>query len=302
MSTNKYITLELTHDEVLELKKYYEKFRINVNHPYVLFASEKGNVRITCFFNTKGRKNKITFVGEDAFLEARLWQSDLLLEEEVTQIINPNVSQIGSDESGVGDFFGPLVVCAAYVPYEDIKLLKKYKVTDSKKMSDAYILKITPKLIKRFSYSLLILRNEKYNLLSETKMNAHEMKARLHNQALLNLKKKFPTINNIFVDQFVNEKKYYKYLQNEKEVVRNIIFETRAESSYASVALASVIARYTFLIEIEKFNKKYKLKFPLGASQIVTDFAKQFLELFGFEELNKICKKHFANYNKIIIK
>lgn len=302
MIDKKNITLEFSFEKALELKKHYEKFIINVNHPYVLFAIEKGNVRITCFFNTKGRKNKITFVGEDAYFEAKLWQSDLFFEEEIIEEINPRVAQIGSDESGVGDFFGPLVVCASYVPSKDIKVLKKYKVTDSKKMSDAYILKITPKLIKHFSYSLLILHNEKYNLLTDAKMNAHEMKARLHNQALLNLKKKFPTVNNIFIDQFVNEKKYYKYLQDEKEVVRNAIFQTHAESVYPSVALASVIARFAFLKEMEKLNEKYHVVFPLGASQKVTEFAKHFLDVYGLEELDKICKKHFINYDKIIKK
>lgn len=299
MTTNNYITLKLSEDEVLELKKYYQKYVINVTHPYVLFAAEKDNVKVTCFFNTKGRKNKITFVGDGASSEARRWQNELDLAFEEEKKINPNTTQIGSDESGVGDFFGPLVVCASYVPFEDIKLLKKYKITDSKKMKDEYILEITPKLIKHFSYSLLIVHNEKYNLIIDQKINAHEMKARLHNQALLNLKKKYPSVKKFIVDEFVHEKKYYEYLKNENEVVRNIIFKTQAESLFPSVALASVLARYTFLKEIEKINEKYQVKIPLGAGQKVTDFAQRFVELFGLDELNKICKKHFANYKKI---
>lgn len=299
MTTNNYITLKLSEDEVLELKKYYQKYVINVTHPYVLFAAEKDNVKVTCFFNTKGRKNKITFVGDGASSEARRWQNELDLAFEEEKKINPNTTQIGSDESGVGDFFGPLVVCASYVPFEDIKLLKKYKITDSKKMKDEYILEITPKLIKHFSYSLLIVHNEKYNLIIDQKINAHEMKARLHNQALLNLKKKYPSVKKFIVDEFVHEKKYYEYLKNENEVVRNIIFKTQAESLFPCVALASVLARYTFLKEIEKINEKYQVKIPLGAGQKVTDFAQRFVELFGLDELNKICKKHFANYKKI---
>lgn len=302
MSNQLRFTIQVEPEKINEIKKHYQKFLITINHPYVLFAAQKNNVMITCFFNTKGKKNKITFVGEDAFVEAQKWQEDLLFNEEVKDEINPNVTQIGSDESGVGDFFGPLVVCAAHVNLKDIPYLKKLKITDSKKMSDEYILKITPRLIRRFSYSVLILHNEKYNLLRDAEINANEMKARLHNQALLNLKKKFPTVQCFFIDQFVNENKYYQYLKNEKEIVRNLVFKTNAESEFMSVALASVIARFVLLKEFAKMNKKYKVKFPLGASKLVDEFAQKFVNNYGVEELNKVCKKHFANYDKIVTK
>ena len=71
--------------------------------------------------------------------------------------------QIGSDEVGTGDVFGPICVCAAYVEEAKLGRINELGVTDSKKMSDEYILQIGPLLIKEFDYSQLSLPNDKYN-------------------------------------------------------------------------------------------------------------------------------------------
>ena len=127
------------------------------------------------------------------------------------------------------------------------------------------------------------------------------MKAKMHNRALLNMHKEYIDVLNIFVDQFVAEKTYYKYLNDaNEEQVKDITFKTKGESYFPCVALASVIARYSYLKEMEKLSETYQMEFPFGASKRVTKFAKEFLEKYGVEEFNKIAKKNFANYNEVL--
>ena len=127
------------------------------------------------------------------------------------------------------------------------------------------------------------------------------MKAKMHNRALLNMHKEYVDVLNIFVDQFVAEKTYYKYLNDaNEEQVKDITFKTKGESYFPCVALASVIARYSYLKEMERLSQKYEMDFPFGASKKVTEFAKKFLEKYGEEELYKVAKKNFANYNEVL--
>ena len=209
--------------------------------------------------------------------------------------------QIGSDEVGVGDFLGPMIVVAAFVKRTDISKLREFGIQDSKKMTDKKIMEIGPNIIKEFKFSKLTLSNEKYNEMLDKGENLNSMKAKMHNRALLNLHKEYPEVLNIFVDEFVNENKYYKYLNDaNEEQVRDICFRTKGESYYPCVALASVIARYAYLLEMEKLSTKYDMKFLYGASKKVTEFAKEFLKKYGEKEFYKVAKKNFANYREVI--
>ncbi|MCQ2794523.1 MAG: ribonuclease HIII, partial [Bacilli bacterium] len=212
-----------------------------------------------------------------------------------------NDDQIGSDEVGTGDFFGPVTVVAALVKKTDIKRLKELGVMDSKKLTDEKIKAIGKIVIKEFAYSSLTLDNVKYNELTLKKgFNENKIKAYLHNRALSNLHRRYPKINNIYVDEFVASKNYYRYLSSEKNVERGIYFHAKGESYFPSVALASVIARYSFLFHMEKLSRKYHTDIPFGASKHVEEFAKQFVQEHGVKELDKIVKKHFTTYQRVI--
>lgn len=128
----------------------------------------------------------------------------------------------------------------------------------------------------------------------------NSIKAKLHNRALLNMFKKFPDTRNIFVDQFVAESKYFAYLNdpNEQKVL-NIVFKTKGESYYPCVALASVIARYAFLLEKDALEKKYGMKIPFGAATKANEFSEKFVKKFGLAEFDKLCKQNFANYKEL---
>ena len=176
-----------------------------------------------------------------------------------------------------------------------------HELIDSKKISDKDIMEIGEALSKKFFISKLTLPNDKYNEMISTGENLNSLKAKMHNRALLNLYKKFPDTKNIFVDQFVKPETYFKYLNDANEPqIRNITFRTKGESYFPCVALASVMARYSFLLEKEKLESKYGIKFPFGASNKVDEFAVKFIKKFGLQEFNKIAKKNFANYSEAI--
>ena len=300
------ITLTVDENRLNEMREYYSSFLIENDGEYVDFIAKKDGATITAYQRKKETK-KVVFSGENAVEEARIWDPDIKDEEETIEKEKPSwmffEDQIGSDEVGVGDFLGPMIVVAAFVSSFDIKKLKEYGIQDSKKMTDKHILEIGPRIVKGFKYSKLTLSNEKYNEMLDKGENLNSMKAKMHNRALLNMHKDYMDVINIFVDQFVQEETYYKYLNDHnEEQVRGIIFKTKGESYFPCVALASVIARYAYLKEMEKLSEKYKMDFPFGASKRVTEFAKEFVNKYGEEELYKIAKKNFANYNEVLSK
>ena len=120
----------------------------------------------------------------------------------------------------------------------------------------------------------------------------------MHNRALTNLHKKYEDVIAIYVDQFVQESTYYKYLGPQDEpILRGISFKTKGEQRFPSVALASVIARYSFLLEKDRLEEKYGMEFPFGAGAKVDNMKKILLEKVGQEEFDKLVKKNFKNYS-----
>ena len=105
--------------------------------------------------------------------------------EKKEEIVIPlEISSVGSDEVGTGDYYGPIVVTASYVNKEDISFLTELGVKDSKKLSDEQILKIVPKIIKKIKYKTIMLSNKEYNEKYGKDMNMNKIKAVLHNKVL----------------------------------------------------------------------------------------------------------------------
>ena len=299
------VTIKVDQTLLEIIRDHYTPYFTDTIGEYVDFQAKANGVVITAYLSKKDTR-KITFVGDDALEEARLWSPEI--EEAEVKPVEKKTwiffeDQIGSDEVGVGDFLGPMIVVAAFVSKKDISKLKAYGVQDSKKMTDAKILEIGPELVTRFRFSKLTLNNEKYNEMLDKGENLNSMKAKMHNRALLNMHKEFPDVLNIFVDQFVKEDTYYKYLNDaNEEQVKDIIFRTKGESYFPCVALASVIARYSYLKEMERLSEKYDMPFPFGAGKKVNAFAVEFIEKYGEEEFYKIAKKNFANYREVTCK
>lgn len=299
----KNVTIVVDDEKLAKMQDFYHDNLLDSNGEYVVFMAKVDNTVITAYTSKKG-KHKVTFNGDKADYEALIWDSDFKVNEAKASIKEEWEyfgNQIGSDEVGVGDFLLPMIVVAAYVRKDQISLLRELGIHDSKKLTDKKIMEIGPKAAKEFSYSKLTLTNEKYNEMLLKNENLNSLKAKLHNRVLLNMHREHPDVINIFIDEFVAPKTYYGYLNDpDEEIVGNIISKTKGESHFPCVALASVIARYAFLLEVEKLNKKYNMEFPFGANKKATEFAKVFIEKYGQDELEKIAKKNFANYREVV--
>ena len=210
-----------------------------------------------------------------------------------------DLPQAGSDEVGTGDFFGPICVCAAYVNREIYDQIKDQRIIDSKQLTDQQVIQIAEKIMNIVPHSLLILDNTRYNeVIADNNMN--RIKARMHNQAYLNLKKKLGSLPPLVVlDDFCGMKNYYSYLTEEKEIVRKIVFETKAENKYVSVACGAIMARYAFLKTLESMSRQYGMDFPKGSGSPADQFAEEFIRKHSLAEMSKVAKINFANYRKL---
>ena len=287
---NNTITLKLKSIQEEQLFKTFSEFQTTPPQ-YAKWQLKPENCVITCY--TSG---KTVFQGKDANVYAAAFMQG---QDEIPNTATTNqYPQAGSDEVGTGDYFGPVCVCASYVTQDNVDFLIKLGVRDSKQMSDTDMLKIGPLLMERIPHSLLIVPPQKYNRVHESN-NLNAIKAKLHNQAYINLAKKIELPSFKIIDQFTPETSYYRYLKNEPQIIRGIHFETKAEDKYLSVAVGSIISRYGFLKTWEEMEKKYNMTLPKGSGDKVDIVAQAFVERYGLEHLGEIAKLHFKNTEKI---
>ncbi len=288
---------------------YYQDKRKEKTPPYALFQAMDADTMITLY-----ESGKAMFQGKCADMDAKMWAE---MERNLTgkrvnlsEAYDRNekikdtrrtlygLTTIGSDEVGTGDFFGPIVVTACYVPKEQVPYLDQLGVRDSKTITDKKIIEIAPTLMKEVSHVTFILRNEEYNRYQSMGYNMNKIKAILHNKVLVAMKKKHPSYDRIVVDQFVFPRKYFEHISQSREKVKDIMFLTKAESVCASVAAASCISRYIFLKEMKSLGDH--LGFPLlkGAGEDVDRLAAKIVTVYGEEKLPEIAKMNFKNADK----
>ena len=291
-------------DETKEkMIKYYEKYKRNKEIPYVVFQAEQNGTVVTMY-----ESGKIMFQGVTADVDSAMWQEldgQHPEEEQLKDIKSKyyNVSAVGSDEVGTGDYFGPIVVTSTYVPKDLVNDIEKLGITDSKKMTDEYILKIAPKLSKMVKYRTIILNNEEYNERYSKAINMNKIKAIMHNKVLYELmNEEHPKVDYIIIDEFAKEKRYYEYLEDTPYIQKGITFMPRAEQANLAVASASVISRYIFLKEFDKLSDKLHIPLPKGAGPQVDEIGKEIVEKYGESKLKEVAKLNFLNTDRILNK
>ena len=296
--SNTTITLALTSQQAQLL---YEKLG-EYKHPapaYARWQLRPENCVITCY--TSG---KTVFQGKDAQIYASPFMAVSKPENKVSAAVTAQNTaadifpQAGSDEVGTGDYFGPVCVCATIVDESTLPKVKELGVRDSKKLSDDDIRKIGPQLEQILPHSLLIVTPAKYNQVHE-QYNINAIKALLHNQAYVNLKKKYGLPSFCMIDQFTPEKSYYRYIHGAREIQYGIHFQIKAEDKYPSVGAASVIARYAFLTTWDQMEQQWDMTFQKGAGAKVDECALAFVRKYGMEKLGQVAKLHFQNTRKL---
>ena len=267
--------------------------------PYARFAFESDKTNIVFYesgklvVQGKGTQEFIEFVLEPEILkQARLGYETLL---------NPELllPRIGVDESGKGDFFGPLCIAGAYINESVIKAWQDAGIRDSKNISsDKKIGELAEKIRKTPGcvVNTVVIGNEAYNRLYAKMKSVNAILAWGHARVIENLMAQRHQMNPVPVkaisDQFAASKdviaKALMSLGREIELVQR----HKAEEDLA-VAAASILARDGFVTGLAKLEKQFNVELPKGASTAVDAAAKKFVETQGAENLSKIAKVHF---------
>ena len=313
------ISFKVSDKTKKKLIEFYEELKREKTPQYAVFQAQDGDTVVTLY-----ESGKIVFQGKDADLASDIWVATEKMNNKNLEVNNSekkekkdtkkievdpiiyNSTSIGSDEVGTGDYFGPIVVTAAYVKKEDIPYLEELGVKDSKKLDDSKILEVVPKIIKKIPYSSLVLNNKDYNNTYGENFNMNKIKAVLHNKVLVDLTNKYPNTDYVIVDEFANKYVYFNYLKESNNIVketnnvyRNITFLTKGETRSLAVACASMISRYIFINEFNKLSKSIDMTLPKGASNLVDNVGIEIVKKYGFDKLKEIAKLNFKNTDKI---
>ena len=204
---------------------------------------------------------------------------------------------IGIDESGKGDFFGPLVIAGAYLDEAGAKKLQEAGVCDSKKLTDKKILELEAEIKNIAVFDVITINPKKYNELYSSFRNLNRLLAWGHSSVLENLLKKTDAKVAIS-DKFASSENVILSALKEKGKTIKLIQQIKAEADTA-VAAASVLARAEFVKRISFISSQYEINLPKGASDTVLNQAKKFSERYGREELKNVAKIHFKTYESV---
>jgi len=267
--------------------------------PYARFAYESDQANIVFYesgklvVQGKGTQEFIEFVLEPEILkQARLGYET---------VMNPELllPRIGVDESGKGDFFGPLCIAGAYINESMVKAWQDAGIRDSKNISsDKKIAELAVKIRKTPGcvVNTVVIGNEAYNRLYAKMKSVNAILAWGHARVIENLMGQRHRMNpppvKAISDQFAAKKevvaKALMALGREIELVQR----HKAEEDLA-VAAASILARDEFVKGLAKLEKQFNVELPKGASSAVDEAAKKFVTEQGAENLSKIAKVHF---------
>jgi ribonuclease HIII len=209
---------------------------------------------------------------------------------------------IGTDESGKGDYFGPMVVGAVLIEKRTEKELEALGVRDSKLLSDKRCQELAAKIreICRGKFEEVEISPERYNELYETfrkeGKNLNHLLAWGHARAIESLLERHPCSHAV-ADQFGDEHYIQSRLMEKGKRIQ--LIQMPKGERYIAVAAASILARDKFLSRLEKLGEQYKIELPKGASEIVVKMARWIVEKEGAQELRKVAKFHHKTTSKV---
>lgn len=295
-------TAPLTAAQVGKLRAVLERQGFEfITKEHTIFAAKKDKLNVSVY--SKGPKVLIQGKGTEDFIH-------FTLEPEVTGEVKLGYEEIsdpehfaphfGIDESGKGDFFGPLCIAGVFTDAAITRHLIQRGVMDSKRVTTpaairklAAIIKDTPGI----AYDVIALRPEKYNELYATFKNLNRMLAWGHATVIEELARKKPACPRALSDQFARADVLQTALKK-KNISLQLDQRTKGESDTA-VAAASILARERFIDWMDAATKKVGFTIPLGCSAQVVDAGKKLVRTHGSEVLGKFAKLHFKTTQQV---
>jgi ribonuclease HIII len=287
--------------------------KINYGEQLIL-KNDKEKVTLSIYNGKKGRK--LVWGGQEGPLQkAALAIVELLISQEEPTVHNaprelslltscPGFDNLwaGSDESGKGDFFGPLVVGAVLINKDIAKKLYNFGVRDSKELTDKRILELANKIEALAPLHVaLALKPEAYNLRYEQMKaqgyNLNDLLAAGHVAALTKVLQADKQCHFALVDRFSQQNNIAANLQKAFPGI-TVVQQPKAEEDMA-VAAASILARAKFVNIMAELSELAGRELPKGGGENATAAAKEILASLGRETLDKLVKKHFNNYKQI---
>ena len=204
---------------------------------------------------------------------------------------------IGVDESGKGDFFGPLVIASFLADDADIVRLRAEGVRDGKLISEKKLLEIDISLRQDFPHAVIVIKPEDYNQQYKKIKNLNKLLAEGHARAIDELLASHDAEAAVS-DKFGKAELVENALKRRK---RNIALNqiVRGES-IPQVAAASILARARFMREMNELSDKFDMEVPRGAAPKVDQAGRELVRRYGAEVLAKVGKTHFKNYQRIV--
>src|SRR6266700_3531756 len=286
---NSYTSL-LTREQATKLRALLEELGFEFSlKEYTLFFAQKNRLSVAVY--EKGPKVLVQGRGVEEFVQFEL-EPKILGEAKLgyEEVHSPEMFEphFGVDESGKGDFFGPLVIAGVYVDREI-----------ARRLLDAGVHALV-QIIRRTANGLIetvLIGPQKYNELYHKFGNLNKLLGWGHARVIENLLAKKPDCPRALSDQFADARVAEQSLLRHGRKI-DIKQRTKAESDIA-VAAASILARDAFINWLERRGKELGLRLERGASANVKETAKKVVEMSGPGALREVAKVHFRTANEV---
>mgnify|MGYP000187340361 CR=1 FL=1 len=295
-------TKPLTTDQVARLKSVLQDGCYTFEaKPYCLYAATKNKLNVLVY--EKGPKVLVQGKETEDFVTNVLEPLILgVAELGYEEVHHPEMYEphIGVDESGKGDFFGPLVIAGVYVDANVARKLRELGVVDSKKISsDAKISQLAAAIrsVAGLRWEVVQINPTKYNELYSKFGNLNRLLAWGHATSIESLVEKVPDCPRALSDQFANPTVLQRALRA-KGCQIELIQRTKAESDPA-VAAASILARDAFVKWLDQNGSRFEIELPKGVSNVVKENARKIYDKAGRPGLATVAKMHFKTASEV---
>ena len=295
-------THALTRDQTSKLRTLLAEsgFQFSAKQ-YTLFFAQKNNLSVAVY--EKGPKVLVQGKGAEEFVQFEL-EPKILGEAKLgyDEVHSPEMfeAHFGVDESGKGDFFGPLVVAGVYVDRGIARKLIDAGVQDSKRIGSDARIRAFAETIRNSTAGLIetvLIGPERYNELYQKFGNLNKLLGWGHARVIENLLAKKSDCPRALSDQFADPRVIEQSLLRHGRKI-DIEQRTKAESDIA-VAAASILAREAFINWLERRGKELGLRLERGVSANVKEAAKKLVEMNGPQVLRGLAKVHFRTAHEI---